>query len=159
MKDPISKKGSQKLTTPKVVLWPLLVGLYIHTPQTPNQLSWAWSRVVFTVKDCGKGIGHWSQAETQSKRGGWNFRVGTKRGLPVFSAWRWSQGVALWNAWLTLFIQLSLWVQGIYHIPHPGDNISRVPPGLFVCAWKEAWGLRNGRQKRQRYKRQDRAAG
>lgn len=33
MKDAISKKGSQKLTTPKVVLWPQLVGLYIHTPK------------------------------------------------------------------------------------------------------------------------------
>lgn len=95
----------------------------------------------------------------KGQRGGWSFRVGTKRGIPVFSAWRWSQGVALWNDWLTLFIQLSLWVQGAYHIPRPGDNISRVPPGLFVRAWKEAWGLRNGRQKRQRYKRKDRAAG
>lgn len=58
MKDSISKKGSQKLTTPKVVLCPLLVGLYIHTSQTPNQLSWAWPCVVFTVKDCSKGTGH-----------------------------------------------------------------------------------------------------
>lgn len=58
MKDSISKKGSQKLTTPKVVLCPLLVGLYIHTSQTPNQLPWAWPCVVFTVKDCSKKTGH-----------------------------------------------------------------------------------------------------
>lgn len=33
----------------------------------------------------------------------------------------------------------------VCHIPHPSDNISQVVPGLFVRAWRKAWGLRNGR--------------
>ena len=35
-------------------------------------------------------------------------------------------------------------------IPCPGNNISWVPPTLFVHTWKEAWRLRNDRKKKNK---------
>lgn len=94
MKEPISRKGSQKLTTPKVVLWPLLMDLYNAHPKPQSNYSEPDHVLFLQLKTVAKElvivVGVRQRLKGKTRRLKLQSGGGGGGGLPAFFGWRWS---------------------------------------------------------------------